>query len=205
VRTLVLLGAMGLASCATAHSFQTADTVGRDGWEVGVDGSGVVMREPNGPAAWPFPRLGGRVGVSERTEVVGSVGFDGVKGGARVQLSTPGADGPVASVGVVGKSTAPFVVEAGSWGGLEETVYVGFPWQDVQLVLHLRSAQDLGWRTNPSQLWFGGGGGVSWRPGMGRWRLMPEAGAMAPTQVDPRQPQRPTAYLGLGVAYGRRR
>lgn len=212
MRSALVLLATG---CATAGSFQTAHTVGPGGWELGADGSALVIVDQTGDVPWlVLPRGAVRVGVSERTEVGGSVGLDGVKVGPRVQLTDTDDEGVIATVGVSAKAL-PFPTGESNPGvllGAEESLYVGVPTSEVgQLVLVGRTAQDVGF-ANGNQatlLWAGGGVGFSWFADE-HFRLAPEVGAMVPVLVvdesgDASGFRGAVVQVGIGFAYGQRR
>jgi hypothetical protein len=199
-------------ACATAGNFQTAHTVGPGGWELGADGSALVIVDVSGDVPYlVLPRVSGRVGVSERTELGGSVGLDGIKFGPRVQLTDPSDEGVVVTAGVSGKVLPlPSPDTLGVLVGAEESLYVGLPTSpESQLVLMGRAAQDVGVvdSNQATLLWAGGAVGWSWSPD-GRFRLMPEVGAMVPLLVvdgdDNTGLDGGIVQLGLGVAYGKR-
>ncbi len=211
MRTVLLLGA--LTGCATAGNFQTAHTTGPGGWEVGADVSAAVIVDVSGDLPYlPLPRVAGRVGVSERTELGGSLGLEGAKLGPRVQLTDPDDEGVIVTVGLAGKFLPlPSPDDGFGWlAGAEESVYVGFPVQQSQLVLLARGAQDVGRVAESATLvWTGGGVGWSWSPDE-RFRLMPEVGVMVPVYVSGSGGDNTgfgggVVQLGVGFAYGQRR
>lgn len=211
MRSLPLLGLMG---CATAGTFQTAHTVGPGGWEAGGDASVLVVVDQASDYPYlPIPHLSGRVGVSERTELGGSVGIDGLKANVKVQLTPVHDEGVVVSV-LGGTKVLPLPTPdtSGVLLGAEEAVLVGIPTADVgQLVLVGRGAQDVGFvgSNRATLLWAGGGLGWSWQVDE-RFRLMPEVAAMVPLWVvdesgDGSFPQGLFVQFGLGAAFGERR
>jgi len=208
------VGLLG-CGCATAGSFQTAHTVGPGGWELGADGSALVIVDQT--ADMPYlvlPRVAGRVGVSERTELSGSVGLDGVTFGPRVQLTDTDDEGVIVTVGASAKALPFPTGESGlaMLAGAAESVYVGLPTSEVgQVVLVGRAAQDVafGSGNQATLLWGGGSLGYSWFADE-RFRLAPEVGAMVPMLVvdesgDTTGFPGAVVQVGLGFAYGRRR
>ena len=198
--------------CATAGTFQTADTLGRGGWEAGGDLSALVIVDPASGNPWLLnPRLVGRAGVSDRVDLGGSVGLDGLRASAKVQLNDD--DGVVVSVmpGArylalpnLGGTTVHLV-------GLEQAVLVGFPTSPGgQVVLVARSAEDLGLVDGSTTLLWWGGGSLGWsfRPDDAPVRVMPEVGLMAPLVISGDDstevgPDGLIVQAGFGVVFGR--
>jgi hypothetical protein len=213
MRWLPALGAMG---CATAGTFQTAHTVGPGGWEAGGDASVLYIVDLSSDVPYlPIPHLSGRVGVSERTELGGSVGIDGLKTYAKVQLTNVDDEGVVVSV-LGGTKVLPLPANetVGALLGAEEAVLVGIPTGDVgQVVFVGRGAQDFGFVGENRAVLIWAGGGVGWSYQVDdRFRLMPEVGAMTPVwgvdggrPNDATGPQSLIIQVGLGAAFGQRR
>ncbi len=143
----------------------------------------------------PFARVDGRYGASERVEITGSAGLDGLRGGARVQVTNPDDEGVVVTLGATaGAAVNPWASQDDTVTvGAQERVYVGVPVPDAenQLVLTAALAQygpttDIGDELFQSSFWYGVG--VGWSSTMNAFRFMPELGWTRPTNPDVRMP-----------------
>lgn len=223
---LSALAALCLA-CASAHTLQVADPLGRGTVQAAADVGlqqvpppyaptpDLLMHEPP-PPAYLTGDLALRFGVSDRTDVVTRAGFSGAEVGVKHWLSNGESDFSLSALAtanvrpVYGNADLTFVQGAGG------VMNVGFlmelkPLPGLHLVVaptsHLIVRQQLPVeRTHDSFLTARSVVGSTFGVGLDvapRWRVMGEAGWMSgPTQpsafVNPLQP---TLQFGASVQY----
>ena len=199
-----------LGGCATAGTFQSAETLGPGGWEVGGDVSVLRILDPSADDPWlPSPRGVLRVGVSERVDVGGSVGVEGLRLQTKVQATPTDDTGVMVSL-MPGVRLLPLPRAAGDGAaliGVDQTGLVGFPTSaTTQLVASVRSAQDVALVDDPGVLvWVGGALGWTYRPADAPARVMPEVGAMAIVAGPGDGQVGVIAQAGVGVVLGRKK
>lgn len=200
-----------LTGCATAGTFQTADTLGPGGWEAGGDLSALTIIDGGDTVTLPLPRGVVRFGLGERGELGGSLGLDGVRGYGKIQLTGP--DSPLIVSVAPGVRWLPLPNGgdgSGALYGLEQALLAGVPvGEHTQIVVTARLTEDVGRvdQRTAFLMWAGGTAGVSFRLG-DLVRLHPELGLMAPVVVvsDTTSvgPDALTVQAGLGLVFGRR-
>lgn len=212
MRSLLVMVAAGASACATSGAYQTADVVGRSGWEVGGDLSALRIVDPEGDdVTLVLPRAVGRFGLSDRFELGGSVGLDGVRGYGKVQVTPPGR-GPIVSL-APGVRLLPLPsggTGGGALVGLEQALFFGVPVGDAgQFVASARVAADVGRVDQNLAFLTYVGGTVGGSVTLGTWgRVHPELGVMTPvvvvTDATRFGPQALLVQAGVGFVVGRR-
>ena len=93
-RLVLALGAL-LGGCVTVGNFQRAETLGKGGWEVGIESSAYGLPAPEGSQVVPMLGISVRGGVTRRFDLGGRVSSGAAELQGKVQLTPPRGDGPV--------------------------------------------------------------------------------------------------------------
>lgn len=117
----VFLALSCLGGCASVTSLQTAHTVGKGRWQLGVELSEQAMIGRDSVTAYPMSGIAGRYGITDRIDVGAKVGPSGIELLGKFQLTPPPPNTVV--------SIAPHAaIYAWDPGGLELRSYnVGLP------------------------------------------------------------------------------
>lgn len=91
---LLLLAALA-GGCVTVGNFQRAETLGKGGWEVGIESSAYGLPSPEGSQIVPMLGISVRGGVTPRFDLGGRVSSGAAELQGKVQLTKPRGDGPV--------------------------------------------------------------------------------------------------------------
>jgi hypothetical protein len=98
-----MIAILAMSGCFSIGMGQRAETLGKKGWEVGIEPSviGVVTDASSKPiAGQPKVQIAGRYGLCDRVDVGLRLGTPYFGVTTKVMLTTPGAGGPVVSAGL---------------------------------------------------------------------------------------------------------
>lgn len=99
---LKLLSLVLLSGCATLGTFQNAETLGKGGWEVGIEPSMWGGAGAGGAVTYPHAGVSARVGVSDRVDIGGRIGSTGVEFTTKFGLTARDAAVPISFAPTVG-------------------------------------------------------------------------------------------------------
>lgn len=172
--------------CASVGVFQSADTLGRKNWEVGVELSSQAQSSFDSLSLYPLSALTFRYGVHDRVDVGARVGPAGVELASKVMLTPRSSSGVIVSLApsVGGTFSIPSGIAIGT-GQASLPVLIGVPLSEkVQLVfapkvhdsLFAMNAGQAGGTVN--QVFLGGAFGVVLH--LKRFKVIPDIGFLAP-------------------------
>jgi hypothetical protein len=151
-----------LGGCATLGTFQGAETLGKGGWEVGIEPSMWAGVSSEGSLLYPHAAVSSRVGLGDRFDIGGRLGSSGVELTTKVALSEPGADVPIAIAPSFGGMAVSVGTSSASVLALHVPVLFGIRTGENELVLgpkvHLYSfGASAGGGASGGALWSAGG------------------------------------------------
>lgn len=218
---LFLLVATLLGGCATVGNFQRAETLGKGGWEVGIESSAYSLPSDDGALVVPMMAISVRAGVTPRLDLGGRIGSGGAEIQGKIQLTKPRGEGPVivALAPSVGGSGVGF---AGNSVGLiygQLPVLVGVPLGEHELTFSPKFWTGTGFaggdELSGTATRFGFGGGVGFAARVTKkLSLVPEFSVLAPGWVVGSQAVADEVELldnalvyqaGLGILIGKKR
>lgn len=186
----LLVTALWSAGCASVGNFQRAETLGKGGWEVGIESSAYSLTNPEGSLVVPMLAVSVRAGATPRLDLGGRIGSGGAEIQSKVQLTQPRGDGPVIVSLAPSVGGSGFGFAGNSVGIVYEQlpVLIGVPLGEHELTfspkLWVGSAftggdELSGTATRVSP---GGGVGFAWRATK-KLTLVPEVSLLAPGKV----------------------
>lgn len=186
----LLAATLWSAGCATVGNFQRAETLGKGGWEVGIESSAYTLSNPDGSLVVPMLAVSVRAGATPRLDLGGRIGSGGAEIQGKVQLTKPRGEGPVIVSLAPSVGGSGFGFAGNSVGIVYEQlpVLIGVPLGDHELTFSPKvwvgSAFTGGEELSgtATRLSPGGGVGFAWRATR-KLTLVPEISVLAPGKV----------------------
>ncbi len=199
-----------LSGCATVGTFQTADTLGTGGFQMGIEPSWWGVAASGEAVGFLHGGVSGRYGVNDRLDVGGRIGSSGMEILFKYQFTDPATGGPIVSIAPSGGGFG--ALGAGGGAGLlafQVPVIIGFPTAGgSQFVLapkvheYLVLAGDSGDSASVSMTSLGASVGYAARLGPG-FRLLPEVAFVYPVigAANASNASSDVEFLGEGVLF----